>query len=118
MEEEVPSKAVPPRSAKRDRRAEGKKERQPELTGPQKAQAALQEMIPNKFNSEGHLRQIYLVLVAACKEEDGSSVPKLACETGLGRVQLQEYLTVLVRCNQLLKMRTKVRGPASSSKSA
>mmetsp|Transcript_23603 Transcript_23603/g.58320 ORF Transcript_23603/g.58320 Transcript_23603/m.58320 type:complete len:227 (-) Transcript_23603:470-1150(-) len=92
-------------SAKKRKAVVEKKE--PELTGPAKVQAELKAMIPPKFHTEGHLKQIYQVLKAACKDQDGASVPKLTCDTGLGRVQLEEYLAVLVRCNQLLKMRVK-----------
>jgi hypothetical protein len=79
---------------------------EPVLTGPQRAQAALKALVPAKFQGEGHLKHMYRAMQAVGKHEDGASVASIATDTMIGKVQLDEYLTVLSRCGQLSKNRT------------
>ena len=79
----------------------------PQLTGPQKAQAGLKALVPPKFQGESHLKGLYIALRAASRHpEEGCSLAAITTETMIGKVQLEEYLTVLSRCGQLTKVRT------------
>lgn len=78
---------------------------EPVLTGPQRAQAALKALVPAKFQGEVHLKHMYRAMHAVGKHEDGASVASIATDTMIGKVQLDEYLTVLSRCGQLTKNR-------------
>lgn len=86
----------------------GKKaaEEPPKLSGAQRAQAALKELVPAKFHGEAHLKGMYRTMQAASKHAEGASVAAISTDTMIGKVQLDEYLTVLARCGQLSKNRT------------